>query len=388
LAGVLESVLIRWDVLYGSGAQVLVAAQGIAVSLVRRLDRVSPSIGHRWPKEPLEGETLSRRLEVLPHGRRYKNRTLRRAKMWPWRYRLFARLYQARSAGVIRMLTISMGMNIFPLYHDPGRTLAQLRSIGFGGVDFNYTDYASSPELMTSRFDRWTDALGTAAEKNRIRIFQAHAPCLAPWHSAEERQLLHGLTRHCLAASGRLGVQWVVFHALPQPDFLGGPAQNSLLCANADYFRSILDLMPDGPGIAVENGSGELTRTAEELLGLVDRVGSERFGVCWDTGHAHLDGVDQDVEIAALGATLKCLHVQDNDGVSDQHLLPFAVRGGIKWQAVTRGLQRAAYRGAFNYEVHNAFHDRPPESIPVILKHAHAVARVILEPLMADGQGE
>lgn len=277
------------------------------------------------------------------------------------------------------MLTISMGMNIFPAYHEPARTLARLRDIGFGGVDFNYTDYTSSPELRTCRFEQWTESLGAAAETNEILVFQAHAPCLAPWHSAEERQFLHGLTRHCLDASARLGVQWVVFHALTEPDFLGSTSQSCLLDANVDYFRSILDLAPDGPGIAVENGSGELTKTADRLLELVERVGDERFGVCWDTGHAHLDGVDQETEVAALGRHLKCLHVQDNDGKSDQHLLPFAVRGGIQWQGVIRGLQRAAYQGPFNYEVHNAFHDRPPESFPVILKHAYAVARVITE---------
>jgi sugar phosphate isomerase/epimerase len=58
--------------------------------------------------------------------------------------------------------------------------------------------------------------------------------------------------------------------------------------------------------------------------GLADRVrqvGASHVRMCFDTGHAHLTGDVADA-IRACADVIDYLHVHDNDGSSDQHLMP------------------------------------------------------------------
>lgn len=65
---------------------------------------------------------------------------------------------------------------------------------------------------------------------------------------------------------------------------------------------------------------------------LADRirsVGSERIRMCLDLGHANMTG-DPAEAIRACADVIAYLHIHDNDGVADQHLMPGD--GGITWE--------------------------------------------------------
>jgi sugar phosphate isomerase/epimerase len=64
-------------------------------------------------------------------------------------------------------------------------------------------------------------------------------------------------------------------------------------------------------------------RNADDLLYIIDRVGSDRFGICLDTGHLNLTDKNQREFILKAGSKLKALHIADNEGEWDQHLMPF-----------------------------------------------------------------
>ena len=80
-------------------------------------------------------------------------------------------------------------------------------------------------------------------------------------------------------------------------------------------------------------------------------------GLCWDTGHAHLQRVPQAWAIGQLGARLKVLHIQDNNAQNDDHILP--LHGTIDWSTVLDGLRAAGYQGAWSLEVHNGIRRLP-----------------------------
>ncbi|OGV65477.1 MAG: hypothetical protein A3K19_10335 [Lentisphaerae bacterium RIFOXYB12_FULL_65_16] len=275
------------------------------------------------------------------------------------------------------MLT-STSLNIFPLYAPPRETLRGLREVGFGAVDFNYCDYAGDPGLLGAKFAAYLDELGAAGSETGIRFYQAHAPCIAPWHDAAERARLLSLTDHCMGTAARLGIQWVVFHPLTEPGFLPGYDAPTLLETNRLFALDMLQRSRGRSGVAIENCGGGGRRwfadSAAELVALVDAVNDPLCGVCWDTGHGHMARADQAASLAKLGAHLKCLHVQDNDGNADLHLLPLAVQKGVDWLAVARGLAQAQFTGPFNFEVHNAFRDVPPELFDTVLHHAGKLA--------------
>lgn len=91
-------------------------------------------------------------------------------------------------------------------------------------------------------------------------------------------------------------------------------------------------------------------RNADDLLYIIDRIGSERFGICLDTGHLHLTDKDQREFILKAGNKLKALHIANNEGVTDQHMFPFS-RGTVDFVTVVKTLREINYTGLFNLEV-------------------------------------
>lgn len=91
-------------------------------------------------------------------------------------------------------------------------------------------------------------------------------------------------------------------------------------------------------------------RTAEELVSVVDKLDSDRFGICLDTGHLNLSDRDQTRFILTAGKHLHALHIADNEGETDQHMMPFG-KGFVDFAAVVKALREIDYHGLFNYEI-------------------------------------
>ena len=72
--------------------------------------------------------------------------------------------------------------------------------------------------------------------------------------------------------------------------------------------------------------------TVRELTDLADAFGDgEHVGVCYDFGHANLTGsAFHRRNLNLIGKRLKAVHVQDNHGEWDEHLMPFF--GSIDWE--------------------------------------------------------
>lgn len=101
-----------------------------------------------------------------------------------------------------------------------------------------------------------------------------------------------------------------------------------------------------GVSIALEN-----THRADYLSFLLDRIDSPNVGFCYDSGHHHCFTPTVDL-LSMFGSRLMALHLHDNDGTGDQHLLPFD--GSCRWDDVMSriaktGVQRLrVFRGEQN----------------------------------------
>ena len=89
-------------------------------------------------------------------------------------------------------------------------------------------------------------------------------------------------------------------------------------------------------------------RTGAELRDFVQLADIPRLHICWDIGHGNVQGCDQYTDILAMGKELHALHVQDNYGDRDSHVMPLV--GTTNFDAVLRGLLAADYRGDFTFE--------------------------------------
>ncbi|MBO5879751.1 MAG: sugar phosphate isomerase/epimerase [Clostridia bacterium] len=89
----------------------------------------------------------------------------------------------------------------------------------------------------------------------------------------------------------------------------------------------------------------------DDILYAIDRVGSEKLCVCLDTGHLNITKTSSQSEfILKAGKRLCALHIADNEGVVDQHIIPYG-RGNVDFIEVARALREVEYDGVFNYEI-------------------------------------
>ena len=86
---------------------------------------------------------------------------------------------------------------------------------------------------------------------------------------------------------------------------------------------------------------------------MVEYMKHPLFGAAWDVGHANIDKIDHEKEILELGSNLGAIHVHDNRGYSDEHLMP--MMGCCDYDSLMRGLIQSGFDGYFTLEVKHLF---------------------------------
>jgi sugar phosphate isomerase/epimerase len=156
------------------------------------------------------------------------------------------------------------------------------------------------------------------------------------WGSLVENERAGGveLVRNRMDLAAGLGTDVVIMHLPVQPPPAGpdNPAWSGL-------FRSLEELRPHAAGrgvrIAVENGD------FDAIEGVLARFPPEYVGVCYDSGHGNVAG-DGLARLERVKDRLISIHLHDNDGASDQHLLPFT--GTVEWARLAGIIARSNYR--------------------------------------------
>ncbi|MFN8060654.1 MAG: sugar phosphate isomerase/epimerase family protein [Vicinamibacterales bacterium] len=81
----------------------------------------------------------------------------------------------------------------------------------------------------------------------------------------------------------------------------------------------------------------------EALVDLLeDEIDHPAVGLCFDCGHAHLQG-DAIESLESASGHVLAVHLNDNHGRNDDHLLPF--EGSIDWAAMIMTLQKVGFDG-------------------------------------------
>ena len=81
---------------------------------------------------------------------------------------------------------------------------------------------------------------------------------------------------------------------------------------------------------------------------VLNHITSDYVGICLDSGHLHAhfnDEFDFDLFINKIF----CVHLHDNLGEKDQHLIPF--EGTIDWEWLTSKLKHSNYTGPITMEL-------------------------------------
>jgi L-ribulose-5-phosphate 3-epimerase len=214
------------------------------------------------------------------------------------------------------------------------------------------------------------------ARKNGLFIENVHAPfedINALWEDSAAGDELEQTLAKCIADCSHYEIATAVVHVTegdnPPPLNRIGMDRLQRLVAIAEK-RQI--------NIALEN-----LRRPEYLDFIFTNIHSGRLGFCYDSGHENCYSKETDL-LTQYSSKLMALHLHDNDGNADQHLIPG--EGLIDWSHLKQRLQGTGYHGAIALEVIKGFSglssDEPPE---LFLKRAFAAAQSLSRSATVKG---
>ena len=248
------------------------------------------------------------------------------------------------------------------------------KEIGADAVDFDLSWYTCDGSMENSIYLKsdeeiidYFNSIRDYAGEIGIEICQTHGR-LNGYNPHDEKLndvFLKNSRLDCLATSA-LGCRYVVFHTVNSTRFGADTPGELMHKYNYDMFASILPFAKKyGVRIATET-FGDCAKynccdffgNIHEFLAGYNRVVSEEdfkdyFVTCADTGHSNKamrfgNPTPADV-IRMLGSSLKVLHLNDNDTLTDQHKPLFT--GTIDWDDVFAALDEVGYDGVLNMEL-------------------------------------
>jgi sugar phosphate isomerase/epimerase len=261
-----------------------------------------------------------------------------------------------QSRGIIRESAIEAGYK-------------RIKQAGIMCVDYNIVSPEDSKEkLEVTYFKEHQEC----AARYGLRFSQVHAPIFKYESNRPDKMdyILEEMKKS-IAICRLLGSPYMVVHPLELAFELGRAEEKKI---NLEYFGSLvvearqhdvmicIENMPyRRAGRVWEGACSEAYKTVEYIDILNKKAGEERFGACFDVGHANVLGKNLREEVRALGSHLKVLHIHDNDGVSDSHQIPYSfsdTKTGLcstDWSGFLLGLREISFEGVLSFETYRSF---------------------------------
>ncbi len=242
--------------------------------------------------------------------------------------------------------------------NDPWKSIEAVyafKEVGFDSLDIYFNKVIDW--LAEEEQDEWVNQMNQAIEETGMPISQCHA-YFGKTKSIEEYK---ERVARSIELAGRMHISWAVVHPITHKEDV---TLEESICENVGFFKQLQTVAaPGGVGVAFENIHGTEYATAEALIALCQEAepyGS--VGVCWDTGHANMvPDMNQAESIMRLGKLLKCTHIHDNHGKTDEHTLP--MMGNIEWQPIIKALKESGYEGDLVYESGQPMKHLPDDNI-------------------------
>ncbi|MBQ8173853.1 MAG: sugar phosphate isomerase/epimerase [Clostridia bacterium] len=246
-------------------------------------------------------------------------------------------------------------------------------------------EYADFQELTNRRSPYYTDRTlvyreREAAEAAGVHFYQLHS--LWPTRETTEEgweEKVHYMEM-ALEIAPLLGCPRVVFHSdMP----LGWDKDDEELAWHSNE-RFVTRVLPAAERanviLCIENMPMKALSFSrvENMIRLVEQFDHPLFGMCLDTGHAAVFGDDCGDAVRRIGRHLQALHVHDNDGSADQHLLPG--QGVIDWERFRVSLHEVGFDGSFSFETAPSRELPPAERETAFLSLAAFGKRMIEKP--------
>ena len=222
---------------------------------------------------------------------------------------------------------------------------------GFKYIDLSLYTISENDELLVS--DKWQDNAKRILEHtvNQGATFvQAHSPGGNPVSGDDSAEKLIEATIRSIDVCGALNIPNIVVHAGTLP----GMNKEGFFKENKKFFDKLIPAMEkNSVNVLCENSTAYnmpdryFTNSGKDMKEFIEYVNHPLFHGCWDTGHGNCEGNQYD-DIIALGEHLYALHINDNRGCGDEHVLPYF--GTVNMDEVMNALIDVNYKGVFTFE--------------------------------------
>ena len=290
-------------------------------------------------------------------------------------------------------------------WYDHDNALASfeyIKSCGFEAVDYNIDIYlrpdpmAKEGVITPTLFDKsieelleWVKPLKEASEATGVAVSQMHAPfpCWYPEKDDLNAYLIMAFDK-CFAIAEYLGCGAVVVH----PTLLS--ERDAEWEENLKFYRSLIPYIKKYKGVKictenifakhgahfVEARLANPYDAARMVDTLNEEAGGDYFGFCLDVGHAILTKKNLREFIKKLGKRLTILHIHDNNGLDDMHMIPYsylATPGSTvgDWEGFVAGLKEIGFDGVLGFETFRVMSIYPKAVHTEALKLISAIGR-------------
>lgn len=277
----------------------------------------------------------------------------------------------------------------FPTYEEQ---LAEIARAGFRNVDLSMYRMGRSHRFLGEDWEREVDKVAECAARLGLTFVQAHSIGGNPLCRDENFDHLLAATVRSVEVCGKLGIPATVVHS----GVMAGIGQEEYYRLNRDFYRLLFPAMEKtGVAVLIENsckpnmGGNYFFFDGQDMKDFLRYADHPLLHACWDTGHANVEG-HQYEDIVALGDDLWALHINDNRGGGDEHVMPFL--GTTSFDEVMQALAAIGYSRHFTLECDSslrsylnwqgnrrAFGEKgplaePPRELAVIMEQALCVA--------------
>ena len=259
---------------------------------------------------------------------------------------------------------------------NPLESLTYIKECGFDAIDFNIDTYMKTSKLVSDgifptvfdgdpkEFFAYFAPLKEASEKTGVSVSQMHAPFPVYFEGedAVNAHIMMALDK-CFALSEYLGCPAVVVHPTR------AETKEEEWELNLRIYRSLIPVIKKYKGVKiclenifcrragriVEGRFSDAADSCRMIDLLNEEAGGDYFGFCFDVGHANLTHRNVKEFIKTMGPRLTILHIHDNNGMEDQHLLPYSCLSNAEetvcdWQGFAEGLREIGFSGVLAFE--------------------------------------
>lgn len=276
------------------------------------------------------------------------------------------------------------------------------REAGFSALDYNLDGLFPQGDVLGGKnfelldrphdeYIKYFSEIKAVLDKNDLKVGQVHAhfsSLIAMGDKARNEYLLELLKKE-IEITAAMGSKFIIIH----PICKGYNIDYTLEMEKAEnmaMYTALIDTLKEYDivcclenmwgvcnGKITASACGNMYEAAEYIDTLNEIAGEERFGFCFDVGHAALCSVDPIRALILLGERVKTVHLHDVDINKDTHTAPF--RGIVDWDGLMRTLYSINYEGNLNFEASTCWNSLPEPLYPSAIRGLGDIGKYFME---------